>query len=137
MVDKTSSDIPLEVANILIDLRIIAALPENNKLNTARGTYSPVGSKVDSLFRWRHSEDRNNTVSHINSKIDRAIEIGKKHPDWLKIIAESVSDMEKALINLREIYKEDTVKTKLDIIKLRIDKERFLRACNVPKTVEV
>ena len=133
--DHTTSDIPREVADVFIDLNIIAGIPTNCKLNTCDGTYVDADSFLDGLKRWFKGENRDSTIDYINERIDKAISVCKGHPVWAYHIAERVASILNALVNLEQTYRrkkdEETV-SKINVIKLRIDKARFLRTCDLP-----
>lgn len=135
--DNTTSDIPRDVADLIVDLKIIAGIPTNSKLNTLTGTYVDADSKYDGFWRWIDREKRNVTIDHINKKIDQAIEVCRKYPIWANVITKQVSEISNALINLEQTYqrKKDQITVgKISLIKLRIDEQRFMRACRESST---
>jgi len=80
-------------------------------------------------------EKRDVTIDHINKKIDQAIEVCRKYPIWANLVAKRVSEMSNALVNLEQTYlrkKDQKTAGNIDLIKLRIEPNRFLRACNEP-----
>lgn len=135
--DVTTSEIPREIADIIVDLNIIGHIPTNHKLNTLSKTYVDADSLVDALFRMIKGETGDTTVDFINTTIDRAIEVSRKYPSWIEHIANYVSELSNALLNLEQIYqrkKQEPTVSKIKLIKLRIVKDRFMRACQMPKT---
>lgn len=131
--DNTTSDIPREVADVIISLNVIAGIPTNRKLNTLKGTYVDADSLIDAFFRLLDKESRNTTVDYINKKIDEAIEVCKKYPAWATEIADRVANIANALVNLEQLYKrkqDEIIVGKINMIKLRVDRIRFLRTCH-------
>jgi hypothetical protein len=137
--DLTTSDIPKEVSNILIDLTVIQRIPTNHKLNVNSKTYANVNSKYESFWRWKYDETGDKTIDHINKTIDKAIEVSKKYPAWVNTIADNVSAISNSLLGLERVYERDNkekIVGDIKIIKVRIEKERFLRACIVQTPIK-
>jgi hypothetical protein len=138
--DITTSEIPREVADIIVDLNVIGRIPTNHKLNTLNKTYVDADSRVDALWRMWNGETGDSTVDFINATIDTAIEICRKNPSWTEHIAGCVSTLSNALLNLEHIYrrkKQESTVGKIELIKIRINKERFLRACQTAKSTPI
>lgn len=136
--DATTSDIPREVADIIVDLDIIGRIPTNHKLNTLDKTYVDADSKIDAFWRMWNGESGDTTVDFINATIDRAINICRNHKSWTENIALRVESLSNALINLEQIYKrkkQESTVGKLELVKIRISRDRFLRACHAPRAL--
>ena len=130
--DETTSDIPLDVVDIIVDLDIIANVPTNHKLNTSDKTYANADSKIEAFWRWWGRESGDSTVDFINSTIDRAIKVGVEYPAWIDVLAKKVNGIEKALKNLKSIYErkhDQETASKITFIEFRINKKRFQKAC--------
>lgn len=130
--DSTTSDIPRDIADIIINLNIIKQIPTNHKLNVSTKTYVHADSKIDAFVRWWRSETGDSTVDFINETIDNAIKVCKKHVSWTEHIAECVNDISNALLNLEQIYKRNAQEAtvgRIGLVKVRIEKDRFLRTC--------
>lgn len=130
--DATTSDIPRDVSDIIVDLDLIQGIPTNHKLNTLDKTYIDADSYLYSIIRSYKGETGEITIDFINLKIDEAIKICQSHPTWADLISEKVSSMSGALLNLENVYKrkkKQSVVSGINLLKIRIDKDRFLRAC--------
>ena len=133
--DSTTSDIPREVADIIIDLNIIKHIPTNHKLNVNNKTYVNADSMIGGIWRWWHEETGDTTVDFINKTIDEAVKVCQKYPAWIDYIANNVSEISNALLNLDQIYKrlnQEATVGRIGLIGVRIHKERFFRACQRP-----
>ena len=130
--DTTTSNIPRQVSDVMLNLRVISRIPTNHKLNVNSKTYANANSSFESLWRTVYSESGNKTIDFINSTIDDSIKASRENPEWIELLADSVCNISNALINLRQIYERDNkelIVGKIDLIKSRIDRDRFLRTC--------
>lgn len=130
--DTTTSDINREVADCMLNLRVISRIPTNHKLNVNSKTYSNANSNIDALWRTFYEETGDKTIDFINKTIDESIKACQKYPQWIELIADDVCNILNALTNLRQIYERDNKESivgKIDLIKNRINRERFLRTC--------
>ena len=133
MTDKTTSNIPKAVHDVMVNLRVIAGIQINQKLNCLNGTYGDADSICEGVKRWWTGESRNDTISFINFQIDDAIKVCRTYPEWSNNMADDIEKMSDALTNLEQTYrrkKDEITVSRISTIKIRIDRERFLRACN-------
>lgn len=138
--DSTTSDIPREIADVIIDLTIIKKIPTNHKLNVSSKTYVNADSKIGGFWRWWEEETGNTTVDYINKTIDNAVAICKKYPAWVDYISDNVSNISNALLNLEQVYKrlnQESTAGRIELIKVRINKDRFVRACKESESVKI
>lgn len=137
--DTTTSEIPREVSDVMLNLRVISRIPTNHKLNVGSKTYSNSNSNIDALWRRLYDESGDKTVDFINKTIDDSIKACQKYPEWIELLADDVCDILNALTNLRQIYERDNkelIVGKIDLIKNRINRDRFLRTCKEVKITE-
>jgi hypothetical protein len=135
-----SSEIPQEVADIIRDFNIIANLPSGSKLNIRFNTYDDADSWWDAGWRWYYEESNQVTIDHINTKIDKAIEIGRKYPNWINTIADSVHSIEDSIIRLETVYsrkKYAKMRGALETIKIRINVDNFIKACKTSPPIPI
>lgn len=125
-----SSEIPEEVAEVIQKLNIIAGIPSGSKLNSIQGTYAAADSYIDNFWRWKKGESSKKSLDYINDTISDAIKISKKYREWHEQLCFYIINIEKAIINLTHVYRDEpTTLAKIEIIKLRITKEAFNKAC--------
>lgn len=133
--DDISSEMPREVEDIITDLSVIAGIPTASKLNVSAGTYTAANSLVGAIYRLLTGERRTVTLDYINDRINKAIQVGRKYPEWIDEIANSVEGISNALVNLEHCYSGDARTIgKINTIKIRIEKKRFKRACEIQRT---
>ncbi len=139
--DSTTSDTPREIEDILVDLDIIRQIPTNHKLNVTTKTYVHADSIIDSsIGRWWHKETGNTTIDYINKTIDKSIAVCKKYPSWINQIADNVSSISNALLNLEKVYEREnkiSIVGRINFIKNRVDKDRFLRGFQESKLPDI
>lgn len=134
--DTTTSDVPREISDNMLNLRVISRIPTNHKLNVNSKTYANANSNLDALWRRLYTETGDKTIDFINSTIDDSIKACQKYPQWTEHLADDVCNISNALTNLRQIYERDNKKLivgKIDLIKNRINRDRFLRTCKEVK----
>lgn len=139
--DSTTSDTPREIEGVLVDLDIIRQIPTNHKLNVSTKTYVHADSIVNaSIGRWWYKETGDTTIDYINKTIDKAIAVCKKYPSWINEIASGVSFISNALLNLEKVYEREnkiSIVGRINFIKNRIDKDRFLRGFQESKLPDI
>ena len=134
--DTTTSNMPRAVSDCMLNLRVISRIPTNHKLNVNSKTYSNANSNIDALWRRVYDETGDKTIDFINGTIDDTIKASRENSGWTELLADSVCSISNALINLRQIYERDNkelIVGKIDLIRNRIDKDRFLRTCKEVK----
>lgn len=140
----TTANTSRDLEDVLVDLSIIRQIPTNHKLNVSTKTYVHSDSVINSsIGRWWHKETGNTTIDYINKTIDSAIAVCKKNPHWLNMIADKINSISNALANLEKVYERENkieIVGRINYIKERIDKDRFLRGfqeldiCDIPSS---
>ena len=126
------SDIPQEVVNVVSNLSVISGLPSGAKLNSGKLNYAAADSWIDNFFRFMNNESSEKSLDFINNTITEAVKVAKKYEEWKDKICEYVVAIERAVLNLSHVYrKEPATLAQIEIIKLRITKEAFNKACVV------
>ena len=130
--DTTTSNVPREISDNMLNLRVISRIPTNHKLNVNSKTYANANSNVDAFWRTLYTETGDKTIDFINNTIDDSIKACQKYPQWTEHLADDVCNISNALTNLRQIYERDNkelIVGKIDLIRNRINRDRFLRTC--------
>lgn len=127
---EISSDLPREVEELLVHLRVVAGIPPDSKLVLHTGSYVSDGI-IGNLIRKYYRETKEDMIEHIDKLIGTSVELAVKYPVCRKIIGENLMKISQALDHLQKTYAEyATCASKLEIFKLRITPEAFQKACD-------
>ena len=111
----------VEMDNIIVNLKVLANLEQNRKLNTCETFlnvegYNPVYPEF--IRRYIRGDNRDETIKKIDNVISNAINL----IDENKQLIEFLTNARKGIINLKETYSKcDQTKARLDTIIVKID----------------
>jgi len=111
----------VEMDNIIVNLKVLANLEQNKKLNTCETFlnvegYNPV--YPESIRRFIRGDNRDETIKKIDIIISSAINLINEN----KQLVEFLCNAKKGIMNLKETYSKcDQTKARLETIIVKID----------------
>jgi hypothetical protein len=137
-----SSNLPVAVRDVLIDIEYASHVPPGFKLNLKNRSYSSTGI-WEGLYRATYGENRHATLEWLDSLIDRSIYICNQHPVYCNIILSKVKELSSCINNLMAVYSDiPLIRGKLSILLMRIDLDSMKKAVseykpNIVEAIEI
>jgi hypothetical protein len=125
------STIPREVEDILVELRILTNIPPGCKYNVHNKSYISSNSLLSKLTRtyyhWRFNEKRITTLEEFRNKINKAVKIAHKYPDWAPAIKKQVAKLKKNGLDnqIREYTDDPEIESRFRVFRDNINLSSF------------
>ena len=111
----------VEMDNIIVNLKVLANLEQNKKLNTCETFlnvegYNPIYPEF--LRRFIRGDNRDETIKKIDNIISNAIKLINENRQLIDFL----NNARKGILNLKETYSKcDQTKARLETIIIKID----------------